>query len=58
MRDSIKIEDIEKYGRDFEADPKNLLALNAVTKGDAAEAALSRDAVTRIDHIYSHMIKT
>ena len=58
MHDSIKIEDIEKYSEDFEADPKNLLALNAVTKGDAAEAALSRDAVTRIDHTYSHMIKT
>lgn len=58
MLDSIKKEDIEKYSKDFEADPKNLLALNAVTRGDSTEVALSRDAVTRIDHTYSHMIKT
>jgi bleomycin hydrolase len=58
LLDSIKKEDIEKYSKDFEADPKNLLALNAVTRGDSTEVALSRDAVTRIDHTYSHMIKT
>jgi bleomycin hydrolase len=58
MHDSITKEDIEKYGKDFELDPKNRLALNAVTKGDSTEAALSRDAVTRIDHTYSHLLKT
>ena len=58
MHDSITKEDIEKYGKDFELDPKNRLALNAVTKGDSTEASLSRDAVTRIDHTYSHLLKT
>ena len=58
MHNTLKKEDIEKYSKDFEADPKNRLALNAVTKVDSTEAALSRDAVTRIDHTYSHMIKT
>ena len=58
MHNNLKKEDIEKYSKAFEADPKNRLALNAVTKVDSTEAALSRDAVTRIDHTYSHMIKT
>lgn len=50
--------DLDRFSASFEADPKNVLALNAVTKNEIREVALNRAAVSRIDHTYSHMIRT
>jgi len=50
--------DIERFYKAFESDPRNLVALNAVTQVDVREAALSRAAINSVDHTYSHIIKT
>lgn len=54
---SITAEDLRGYAADFNADPKNRLALNAVTKTSVAQVALNRDAVVRTNHVYSHQLK-
>ena len=58
MEGQVQLQDVERFSAAFDADPKNLLALNAVTKNDVNEIALSRQAVSRIDHTYSHLIQT
>lgn len=58
MDKPIQTEDIRRFAERFAVDPKNRLAMNAVTKNDIATVALSRDAVTRVRHIYSHVIET
>jgi len=58
IQKAVTSEDLEGFDARFTEKPRNLLALNAVTRGDADEAALNREAVTRIDHTYSHLIKT
>ena len=50
-------EDLAGFESAFEAEPSNALALNAVTKNGIA-AALNRDAVNRIHHVYSDWIET
>ena len=58
MDGALVKEDIDRYAGAFEADPRNIVALNAVTRSDIREAALNREVVSRVDHTYSHMIKT
>jgi bleomycin hydrolase len=54
----ISREKIEGYSSAFEADSKNIVAMNAVARSDVREVALSRDVVSRVDHTYSHLIRT
>lgn len=42
----------------FAADPKNRLALNAITKTSAHAIALDRNVLNRNDHVYSHALKS
>ncbi|HJW74787.1 MAG TPA: C1 family peptidase [Thermoleophilia bacterium] len=49
---------IERFDRAFAADPKNILALNAVTGGKLQEVARSREAVIRAERTFSHVVKT
>jgi bleomycin hydrolase len=49
--------DIEQYRIAFGDDPKNRLVRNAVAKTTITSVALDRDAVTRLSHTYSHMVK-
>ena len=54
----IDLEDIRRFSETFDQDPKNILAMNAVTKNGIGSIALNRDAVNRLNHTYSHLIKT
>jgi bleomycin hydrolase len=58
LKAEITPEDILQMRAAFDADPKNTVALNAVTKMDARDAALNRDAYNRINHTYSNHIDT
>ena len=58
MKKQIRYEDIERFTTAFDAEPKNLLALNAVAKNGIGAVALSRAVVNRTDHTYSHLIET
>lgn len=42
----------------FGAEPRNRLALNAVTKNSAHAVALDRAVVNQTNHVYSHVLKT
>ena len=50
--------DIVAFESAYNADPKNLLAMNAVTKVDAREVALNREAYNKVSHTYSNLINT
>jgi len=58
VKKQIRYEDIERFTTAFDAEPKNLLALNAVAKNGIGAVALSRAVVNRTDHTYSHLIET
>ena len=58
MQKTITHEDVAKFQAAFEADPKHRLAMNAVTHNGVAAVALNRDAISRIDHTFSHLIET
>ena len=58
MEKHIAPDDAALFSAAFDADAKNLLALNAVTKTDVHTVALNRDVVNRTDHTYSHLIET
>ena len=58
MEKQIRYEDIGRFAATFDAEPKNLLALNAVSKNGIRAVALSRAVVNRTDHTYSHLIET
>ena len=58
MSGEINREDIKQYSDSFEADPKNIVAMNAVVRMDAGGAALNSDTVRRVSHTYSHLIET
>ena len=49
--------DIATYRRAFEADPRNRVALNAVTKTPVKNVAMNRAAVVRQNHTFSHVVK-
>ncbi|MBA3725222.1 MAG: C1 family peptidase [Armatimonadetes bacterium] len=48
---------LDAFQRSFESDPKNRLALNAVTKTAVASVASNRRAVIEANHVFSHTIK-
>ena len=50
-------EEIAQYRRAFDADPRNRVALNAVTKTSIKHVAMNRQAVTRNNHAFSHLVK-
>ena len=58
MEQTIRNEDIKRFLASFDRDPKNLLALNAVTKNGIAAVALSRKEVDRINYTFSHLIES
>lgn len=58
MDKQIGTEDVERFAAAFDADPKNLLALNAVVKSGIDAVALNREVMTRSCHTYSHLIQT
>jgi bleomycin hydrolase len=58
MEEQIKAENLERFADTFAAEPKNRLALNAVTKNGIGAVALNRAVVNQIDHTYSELIKT
>ena len=49
---------LEQFSDNFAAEPKNRLALNAVSKNGIGPVALNRDAVNTVSHTYSHLIET
>lgn len=55
---SISEPALEQYRERFAADPKNRLALNAVTKHSVHEVALDREVVTTTTHTFSHLLKS
>jgi len=58
MERAIGPEDVTRFSAAFEADPKNLLALSAVTGNNVHTVALDREVVNRTHHTYSHLIET
>ncbi len=58
MDKDIRPNDLARFAATFDDEPRNLLALNAVTKSGIAAVALNRRVVGRVDHTYSHLIET
>jgi bleomycin hydrolase len=56
MKKNVTTADITKFKASFDDDPKNLLALNAVTQNGIADVALSRKEVDRINFTFSNVI--
>ena len=56
MEQNVTNEDIRRFSVSFDSDPKNLLALNAVTQNGIAAVALSRKEVDRINFTFSDLI--
>jgi bleomycin hydrolase len=56
MQQTIQNEDIKRFSASFDKDPRNLLALDAVTENGIAAVALSRKEVDRINYTFSHLI--
>ncbi|XP_037072739.1 bleomycin hydrolase-like [Pollicipes pollicipes] len=54
---SLSAEVMERLQDEFTADPKNLLAQNVCTRADPLEAALSRRALERINHVFQHRVE-
>jgi len=53
---AIEAETVQHYQAAFQADPRNRIALNAVTKTAVNNVAMSRATVVRNNHIYSHIV--
>jgi bleomycin hydrolase len=49
---------LKKFERSFDEDPKNSLAMNAVTENGISSVALSRKDVDRINFTFSHQIES
>ncbi|MGD0451072.1 MAG: C1 family peptidase [Candidatus Bathyarchaeia archaeon] len=58
MKQNVTNEDIKRFSASFDSDPKNLLALNAVTRNGIADVALSRKEVDRINYTFSNLIES
>ena len=54
----MSFEDLKRFSRSFNEDPKNTLALNAVTENGIAAVALSRKEVDRQNFTFSDLIET
>jgi bleomycin hydrolase len=55
---TIQNGDVKRFLESFDRDPKNLLALNAVTENGIAAVALSRKEVDRINYTFSNLIES
>jgi bleomycin hydrolase len=49
--------ELEAFRKTFESDPRNRVALNAVTKTPAKAVAMNRQAVVRCNHTFSHVVQ-
>src|SRR5438067_1718141 len=49
--------EVADFQKRFDADPKNRMALNAVTKTTLNSVAQNRQAVTESNHVFSNTIK-
>lgn len=58
MEKHLSVEDIRHFSKSFNSDPKNTLALNAVTRNGIASVALSRKEVDRQNFVFSHLIES
>lgn len=58
MDEAISKDDVSRFSKLFDADPKNVLALNAVAKSGIRAVALNRQVVNLVNHTYSHLIET
>ncbi|OQY60439.1 MAG: aminopeptidase [Desulfobacteraceae bacterium 4572_88] len=58
MEQQLTQEDITRFSEAFDADPKNLLALNAVTQNPVGTIALNRRVVSQATHVFSNVIET
>jgi len=58
MKKNLSTKDIAKFQKSFSSDPRNRIAMNAVTQMGPADVAQNREVISRIDHTYSHFIKT
>ena len=58
MKQNVTNEDIKRFLVSFDRDPKNLLALNAVTQNGIAAVALSRKEIDRINYTFSNLIES
>jgi bleomycin hydrolase len=54
----LSFEEIRRFSRSFNKDPKNILALNAVTENGIAAVALSRKEVDRQNFTFSNLIES
>ncbi len=58
MDKTISWRDTNGFASTFEGEPRNRLAMNAITKNGVGSVALNRDVVSRVDHTYSHLVDT
>ena len=58
MEKRLSFEDLRRFSRSFNDDPKNILALNAVTQNGIAAVALSRKEVDRQNFTFSDLIES
>jgi bleomycin hydrolase len=54
---SLSAEQIDAYRTGFGCEPRNRVALNAVTKTPVNSVAMNRQAVVRANHTFSHVVK-
>jgi hypothetical protein len=54
----LSVEDLRRFSLAFNKDPKNTLALNAVTENGIAAVALSRKEVDRQNFTFSDLIES
>ena len=58
MNKELNIGDAKRFSESFSSDPRNKLAMNAVTVGEINDVALNHKAVVYSVHSFSHVIKT
>jgi len=54
----LRVEDLRRFSSSFNKDPKNILAMNAVTENGIAAVALSRKEVDRQNFTFSDLIES
>ena len=52
----ITMDAIDQFNQEFCQDPKNMLAMNAVTKNSITDVAMSRSAFVNAQHTFSHLV--
>jgi bleomycin hydrolase len=55
---SLTIPMLEEFKEHFFAEPRNRLAMNAITRGDLRELILNRDVLNSINFCFSHEVET